>query len=109
MSRHHRPLIGPVEADDTVVQNDTRIDWPSLYRVLMLDDDYTPMDFVEHLLEKFFHMNREQATRTMLEVHHSGVGLCGIFQYEVAESKVSEVTAYARAKNHPLEMALEKE
>ena len=80
-----------------------------MYRVLMLDDDYTPMDFVEHLLQKFFHMGKDEATRVMLEVHHSGVGVCGVFQYEVAETKVSEATAYARAKNHPLRMAIEKE
>ena len=82
---------------------------PSMYKVLMLNDDYTPMEFVVHVLEQFFSKNREEATRIMLHVHQRGVGVCGVFTYEVAETKVTQVIDYARQHQHPLQCTLEKE
>jgi ATP-dependent Clp protease adaptor protein ClpS len=86
----------------------TRTKTPSPYKVLMLNDDYTPMEFVVLVLQRFFKMNIEDATRVMLAVHQRGVGVCGIFSYEVAETKVSQVIDYARQNQHPLQCTLEK-
>ena len=82
---------------------------PSLYRVLLLNDDYTPMEFVVHVLEKYFNKGREEATRIMLHVHHKGSGICGVFTYEVAETKVTQVMDFARQHGHPLQCTMEKE
>jgi ATP-dependent Clp protease adaptor protein ClpS len=81
---------------------------PSLYKVLMLNDDYTPMEFVVHVLQRFFRMSLEDATRVMLHVHQRGVGVCGIFTYEVAETKVTQVMDFAKQHQHPLQCTLEK-
>jgi ATP-dependent Clp protease adaptor protein ClpS len=81
---------------------------PAMYRVLILNDDYTPMEFVVHVLERFFNKDREAATRIMLHVHHHGVGECGIFTYEVAETKVTQVMDFARKHQHPLQCVMEK-
>jgi ATP-dependent Clp protease adaptor protein ClpS len=81
---------------------------PSQYKVLMLNDDYTPMEFVVLVLKRFFSMDLEQATRVMLHVHQRGVGVCGIFPYEVAETKVNQVMDFARQNQHPLQCTLEK-
>ena len=81
---------------------------PSQYKVLMLNDDYTPMEFVVMVLKRFFGMDLEQATRVMLHVHQTGVGICGIFPYEVAETKVNQVMEFARQNQHPLQCTLEK-
>ncbi|OQW44640.1 MAG: ATP-dependent Clp protease adaptor ClpS [Proteobacteria bacterium SG_bin6] len=81
---------------------------PTPYRVLMLNDDYTPMEFVVLALQRFFNMNIEDATRVMLHVHQKGVGVCGVFTYEVAETKVSQVIDFARQNQHPLQCTLEK-
>ncbi len=81
---------------------------PSLYRVLLLNDDYTPMEFVVHVLERFFHKGPEEATTIMLHVHHNGVGECGIYTYEVAETKVTQVMDFARKHQHPLQCVMEK-
>ena len=81
---------------------------PPLYKVLLLNDDYTPMEFVIHILERFFQKDRESATRIMLHVHNHGVGECGIFTYEVAETKVSQVMDFARQHQHPLQCVMEK-
>ena len=81
---------------------------PSQYKVLMLNDDYTPMEFVVMVLKRFFGMDLEQATRVMLHVHQKGVGVCGIFPYEVAETKVNQVMDFARQHQHPLQCTLEK-
>jgi ATP-dependent Clp protease adaptor protein ClpS len=86
----------------------TRTKSPSPYKVLMLNDDYTPMEFVVHVLQSFFKMSIEDATRVMLHVHQRGVGVCGIFPYEVAETKVAQVMDFARANEHPLQCTLEK-
>ncbi len=82
---------------------------PSLYRVLILNDDYTPMEFVVYVLERFFNKSREEATRIMLHVHQHGVGVCGVFTYEVAETKVSQVVDTARRHQHPLQCTMEKD
>src|SRR5947207_14420936 len=82
---------------------------PSLYKVLLLNDDYTPMEFVVHVLERFFNKSPEDATRIMLHVHHNGVGICGVFTYEVAETKVGQVIEFARQNQHPLQCTMEKE
>ncbi len=82
---------------------------PAMYKVLMLNDDYTPMEFVVHVLERFFQKNREEATRIMLHVHRRGVGVCGVFTYEVAETKVTQVMDLARQNQHPLQCTIEKE
>ena len=82
---------------------------PSLYKVLLLNDDYTPMEFVVHVLERFFHKNRDEATRIMWHVHQKGVGVCGVFTYEVAETKVAQVMDLARQNQHPLQCRMEKE
>ena len=81
---------------------------PSLYRVLLLNDDYTPMEFVVMVLEQFFNKDREAATRIMLHVHQHGVGECGIYTYEVAETKVTQVMDFARKHQHPLQCIMEK-
>ena len=82
---------------------------PALYRVLMMNDDYTPMEFVIEVLEKFFQKNREAATEVMLHVHQRGVGVCGIYAYDLAETKAMQVMNYARKYEHPLQVQLEKE
>src|SRR3546814_2929236 len=74
-----------------IVKSKPKTKKPSMYKVLMLNDDYTPMEFVVHVLEHFFSKNREEATRIMLHVHQRGVGVCGVFTYEVAETKVTQV------------------
>ena len=81
---------------------------PSNYKVLKLNDDYTPMEFVVMVLKRFFAMDLEQATRVMLHVHQKGVGVCGTFSYEVAETKVGQVMDFARQNQHPLQCTLEK-
>ena len=86
----------------------TRTKKPAPYKVLMLNDDYTPMEFVVLVLQRFFKMNMEEATRVMLHVHQRGVGICGIFSYEVAETKVAQVIDFARENQHPLQCTLEK-
>ncbi|MBI1239254.1 MAG: ATP-dependent Clp protease adapter ClpS [Alphaproteobacteria bacterium] len=82
---------------------------PSLYKVLLLNDDYTPMEFVVHVLERFFAKGREDAVAIMLHVHQKGVGLCGVYTYEVAETKVTQVIDFARRHQHPLQCTMEKE
>ena len=81
---------------------------PSLYRVLLLNDDYTPMEFVVNVLERFFHKDHETAERIMMQVHQHGVGECGVYTYEVAETKVMQVTDFSRKHKHPLRCLLEK-
>src|ERR1700754_3635255 len=82
---------------------------PSLYRGLLLNDDYTPMEFVVYVLEPFFYKSREDATRIMLHVHQHGVGVCGVFTFEVAETKVAQVIDAARRTQHPLQCTMEKD
>jgi ATP-dependent Clp protease adaptor protein ClpS len=82
---------------------------PSLYKVLLLNDDFTPMEFVVHVLEQFFNKSGEEAMRVMLHVHQKGVGVCGIYTFEVAETKVTQVMDFAKQHGHPLQCTLEKE
>ena len=86
----------------------TRPAKPSQYKVLLLNDDYTPMEFVVIVLKRFFRMDMDEATRVMLHVHQKGVGVCGVFPYEVAETKVNQVMDFARQNQHPLQCTLEK-
>jgi len=81
---------------------------PDLYRVLLLNDDFTPMEFVIHILERFFRKSPEEATQIMLHVHNNGVGECGVYTYEVAETKVTQVMDFARKNQHPLQCVMEK-
>lgn len=81
---------------------------PAMYKVIMLNDDYTPMEFVILVLERFFSKSQEEATRIMLHVHQKGVGVCGVFTYEVAETKVQQVMDLAKQHQHPLQCTLEK-
>src|SRR6201988_3709098 len=90
-------------------QTKTRTKKPSMYRVLLLNDDYTPMEFVVYVLERFFNKSREDATRIMLHVHQHGVGVCGVYTYEVAETKVAQVIDTARRHQHPLQCTMEKD
>lgn len=92
-----------------VVKSKPKTKKPSMYKVLLLNDDYTPMEFVVHVLERFFNKSREDATRIMLHVHRRGVGVCGVYTYEVAETKVNQVIDFARKHEHPLQCTLEKE
>ena len=82
---------------------------PSLYKVLLLNDDYTPMEFVVHILERFFNKGPEEAMKIMLHVHQHGVGVCGLYTYEVAETKVTQVMDFARQHQHPLQCTMERE
>ena len=82
---------------------------PSLYKVLLLNDDFTPMEFVVHVLEKYFNKGAHEATRIMLHVHHKGVGICGVYTYEIAETKVTQVMDFSRQHGHPLQCTMEKE
>lgn len=105
--------MGPGDGDDgglsLATKTRVRTKKPSMYRVLILNDDYTPMEFVVLILERFFQKNREQATRIMLHVHQKGVGVCGVYTYEVAETKVAQVMDMARRNEHPLQCTMEKE
>ncbi len=92
-----------------VVRSKPKTRKPAMYKVLMLNDDYTPMEFVVYVLERFFQKNREEATDIMLNVHRKGVGVCGVFTYEVAETKVSQVMDLARQNQHPLQCTIEKD
>ncbi len=92
-----------------VIKTRPKVKKPSMYKVLMLNDDYTPMEFVVHVLQRFFSKTSEEATRIMLHVHQKGVGVCGVFTFEVAETKVTQVMDLARKNQHPLQCTLEKD
>ncbi len=94
--------------DAAVLESLPKLKQPSMYRVLLLNDDYTPMDFVVHVLESFFFMDMEKATAVMLQVHTEGVGVCGTFPYDIAETKVSLVNGFARENEYPLQCAMEE-
>ena len=108
-------MAGPSgeDGDDTgtgtITRTRTKTKKPSMYKVLLLNDDYTPMEFVVHVLQRFFSKNAEDATKIMLHVHQNGVGICGVFTYEVAETKVSQVMDLARQHDHPLQCTMEKD
>ena len=92
-----------------MVETRTKTQRPPLYKVLLLNDDYTPMEFVVHVLERFFGMNHAQAFELMLTVHKKGVAVVGVFSFEVAETKVGQVMDFARRHQHPLQCTMEKE
>ncbi|HMB72574.1 MAG TPA: ATP-dependent Clp protease adapter ClpS [Gammaproteobacteria bacterium] len=91
-----------------VTKTEPKTKKPSLYKVLLLNDDYTPMEFVVQILEKVFGMDRKTATRVMLEVHTKGKGICGVYTYEIAETKVAQVTSLAQQHQHPLLCTMEE-
>jgi ATP-dependent Clp protease adaptor protein ClpS len=96
------------DGDLAVEQARPKLKRPPLFKVLLLNDDYTPMEFVVHVLEHFFGMNREKATQVMLHVHTRGMGVCGVFTKDVAETKVAQVNDHARENQHPLLCTLEE-
>jgi ATP-dependent Clp protease adaptor protein ClpS len=97
-------LVDHAETDT----GNTRLKPPPLYKVMLLNDDFTPMDFVVTVLQRFFAKNREQATQIMLKVHNEGAGLCGIYPRDVAETKVNQVIGLAREHQHPLQCVMEE-
>lgn len=109
MSRNDRDQDRDDSGTGIVTKTRTKTKRPSLYKVLLLNDDYTPMEFVVHVLERFFNKGREEATRIMLHVHQKGVGICGVYTYEIAETKVAQVMNFSRQNQHPLQCTMEKE
>lgn len=91
-----------------VEEAEPRVEQPRLYKVVLINDDYTPMDFVVEILERFFRMDRTRATRVMLEVHTKGRGVCGVFTHEIAETKAAQVVDFARQNQHPLMSSVEE-
>jgi ATP-dependent Clp protease adaptor protein ClpS len=110
MAKDPRQSDGGKPGGGTAVVTKTRpkTQRPSLYRVLLLNDDYTPMEFVVHVIMRFFQKSQDEATQIMLHVHNNGVGECGVFTYEVAETKVTQVMDFARKHQHPLQCVMEK-
>lgn len=100
-----------IEEEDTglLLKERTQTKKPAMYKVLLLNDDYTPMEFVIHVLERFFQKSRQDATDIMMHVHRRGVGLCGVYTYEIAETKVNQVMEFARANEQPLQCISEKD
>ncbi len=95
--------------EESVLETEvTRVKPPPLFKVMLLNDDFTPMDFVVTVIQKFFGKDREQATRIMLKVHREGVGVCGVFPRDIASTKVEQVIAYARQNQHPLACIMEE-
>ena len=92
-----------------ILDSRTETKKPSMYKVIMLNDDYTPMEFVVHVLQKFFGRSADESTQIMLNVHQRGVGVCGVYSFEIAESKAQKTIDYARKNDHPLQLQLEKE
>jgi len=92
-----------------VTKTEPKTKRPSLYKVLLLNDDYTPMEFVVYILERFFNKPHDEANRIMMHVHQKGVGICGVYTYEVAETKVAQVMNFSRQHQHPLQCTMEKE
>ena len=95
--------------DDSVLEaKKAKVKLPPMYKVLLLNDDYTPMEFVVLVLQKFFAMTRERATQVMLKVHREGMGICGVYPRDVASTKVRQVADYARKHQHPLQCVMEE-
>ncbi len=105
------PKSNPSGSDDldlAVKEASPKLKRPPLYRVVLINDDYTPMEFVVEVLETVFGMERNKATRVMLEVHTRGKGICGVYSYEIAETKVAQVTSIAQQQQHPLLCTMEE-
>ncbi len=96
------------DEDETLTHSHTREDEPPLFKVVLLNDDFTPMEFVVDILMRFFQKSLESATQTMLNIHHNGVGVCGVYPREIAETKVMQVNKQARNNEHPLRCQMEK-
>jgi len=109
MSKGEEGQDGRDGESGTATLSRTKTQKPSMYKVLLLNDDYTPMEFVIYVLQRFFSKSAEDATKVMLHVHQSGVGICGVFTYEVAETKVTQVMDMARQHDHPLQCTMEKD
>ncbi|MDA1090617.1 MAG: ATP-dependent Clp protease adapter ClpS [Proteobacteria bacterium] len=115
MSVPNQPNKPPIGVDDddagigVAVKSRQKTKKPAMYKVLLLNDDYTPMEFVIHVLEKYFDKQNDEAVRIMLHVHQKGVGMCGVYTYEVAETKVGQVMDMARQHQHPLQCTIEKD
>jgi len=103
------PHVGGDDETGVVVKQREKTKRPAMYKVLMLNDDYTPMEFVVHVLERFFSKSAQDATQIMLHVHQRGVGVCGVYTYEVAETKVAQTMDLARQHQHPLQCTIEKD
>jgi ATP-dependent Clp protease adaptor protein ClpS len=98
------------QREDTVLEaKKSRTKPPPMFKVLLLNDDYTPMEFVVHVLQQFFSKSAEEATRIMLHVHQKGVGVCGVYTFEIAETKVTQVMDFAKKHQQPLQCTMEKE
>ena len=115
MSVPNQPKKPPIGVDDedtavgVAIKSRKKTKKPAMYKVLLLNDDYTPMEFVVDVLEVFFQKSQDEATRIMLHVHQKGIGICGVFTYEVAETKVGQVMDFARQHQHPLQCTIEKD
>lgn len=94
---------------DVATNTKVRVEKPSMYKVLLLNDDYTPMDFVILVLQRFFHKDHQEAVEIMMHVHNKGIGVCGVYTYEVAETKVAQVMSFAREHEHPLQCTTERD
>ena len=95
--------------NSVLTKEKAKLEKPSMYAVIMLNDDYTPMEFVVYALEHFFNKSTDEATQIMLHIHGKGVGICGVFTYEIAETKVNQVTEFARKNKHPLQCTMERD
>ena len=106
-----KPIVNIEEDESTgvVTKSRKRTKKPSMYKVLLLNDDYTPMEFVVHVLEQYFDKRNDDAVQIMLHVHQKGVGMCGVYTYDVAETKVAQVMDMARQHQHPLQCTIERE
>ena len=100
---------GDYSDTSVIAKNRPKVKRPPLYKVLLLNDDFTPMEFVVHVLEKFFSINHESAVQIMLAVHKEGVAVVGVYSHEIAETKVTQVMDYSRKNQHPLQCTMEKE
>ena len=115
MSDPKKPLEPPLQIDNddievgVAIKERPKTKRPSMYKVLMLNDDYTPMEFVVYVLQSFFEMSNDMAMQVMLHVHQRGVGICGVYTYEVAETKVAQVMNLAKENQHPLQCTIEKD
>lgn len=109
MSRKDQDQRPGGNGTDIVTDTKPKTKKPSMYKVLLLNDDYTPMEFVVYVLESFFNKSQEDATRVMLHVHQKGVGVCGVYSFEVAETKVTQVMNFSQQNEHPLQCTMEQE
>lgn len=101
------PTKVTIPPDLVVEKQAARTAPPPMYRVLLLNDDYTPMEFVVQVLQKFFGKSQDDAMRVMLQVHHEGKGVCGVYPYDIAASRIAQVAQYARTRQHPLQCVME--